>query len=1020
MKKIAYKLITVLLIVIISFNTIFATPVQADILDSIGSALMSALEGILTSIVALFARIASYIPFGLAIGIDSLLAMVAYMDGPAKGAGNIDTSHITPFDILFNKVQLLDANFFEISKSTYDQSSLAYQFRTGIAGWYYFMRMIAISLLLVVLIYVGIRMLLSTVATERAMYKKMLMDWVSSVLLVFLLNYIMVFTITVSNGLVDAISLTSNNKVITQTYESFLQTGLGRDAALPEEGEEVDVSGVDALTARILFIMLVFQTLGLLVVYFNRMLKLAFLTIVAPLVTITYSIDKIGDGKAQALEAWLKEYVYTTLIQPFHCIIYMVFVTSAFKLLEIKNPEVSNEQLAIAIIAMVCLHFVTNAEKIVRKIFNFQNDDSDTSLGAAVMMGGALVATSKNFGTNLKSGINGFRDMRLNMKQGAVDRKVGRMAARAYVFNKTLGRLGSRGEERSQMTFTDTKTEARARLNDKETKRYLRKSGGGQISDNSEELKQEMNKVKNILPGITEREAKSIARRNIAQRQYNNRNFKARTVNKAKGAIKNAKLVLGDSVLLKGASSVLKANLAADAGIFMLGATYGTGQNLGNALAMGVASTVGTGNLLKNTIGNATKTAANNVRAAGAQNQEQAAAVIAKAMARNESDEDSKDELEKIMRDVEDALKDCGLNDGEDTKKVATNIRNVIKRGVQQAETEDDLRRTIDYATHQALASTKTNTYDSGSHGDNPRGVDGTAALLASVGNLADYLNDRQIYESINNSGKIGASGDLMAEMIVGQFEVLPDSAPSEATFVNRGNAASQVSTEERSFERDLDADNGTVESIQHQLDDLKQQENELVEEAILEARLKERSPSFYGKETDDDAKAEILAREIKETAKRKLRDSGVAEQQARLEQQLKQAYEKMVESAEVHFDEVQTYAEAVKKIDADFAAKIQELEQSIQQQRASGLEDDEITEIDTLESVRQRRKDNIEVAKQVESTLDTFAGRAGQADVANAYGNAGRDNLQARIDSVNKLRSEIHTIATFSVDRPK
>ena len=55
--------------------------------------------------------------------------------------------------------------------------------------------------------------------------------------------------------------------------------------------------------------------------YIKRMLTVGFLIVIAPLITITYSIDKMGDGKSQALNAWLKEFIYNVLIQTFHCII---------------------------------------------------------------------------------------------------------------------------------------------------------------------------------------------------------------------------------------------------------------------------------------------------------------------------------------------------------------------------------------------------------------------------------------------------------------------------------------------------------------------------------------------------------------------------------------------------------------------------------------------------------------------------------------------------------------------------
>ncbi len=56
---------------------------------------------------------------------------------------------------------------------------------------------------------------------------------------------------------------------------------------------------------------------------------MAFLTIIAPLVAITYPIDKINDGKAQAFDMWLKEYIFNLLIQPLHLLLYIILINSA-------------------------------------------------------------------------------------------------------------------------------------------------------------------------------------------------------------------------------------------------------------------------------------------------------------------------------------------------------------------------------------------------------------------------------------------------------------------------------------------------------------------------------------------------------------------------------------------------------------------------------------------------------------------------------------------------------------------
>ena len=54
------------------------------------------------------------------------------------------------------------------------------------------MRNIAIVSFLVILIYVGIRMAIASVATEKAKYKKMLVGWASSFVILLILPYIMI------------------------------------------------------------------------------------------------------------------------------------------------------------------------------------------------------------------------------------------------------------------------------------------------------------------------------------------------------------------------------------------------------------------------------------------------------------------------------------------------------------------------------------------------------------------------------------------------------------------------------------------------------------------------------------------------------------------------------------------------------------------------------------------------------------------------------------------------------------
>ena len=123
--------------------------------------------------------------------INNLSAGIAYID---NGANKPET--ITPYEILFNKVKIVDINFFNIGSATGTQEgAIVNKIRLGVSGWFYAMRNISAAILLCILLYVGIRMAISTIASDRAMYKKMLVDWVCSLVLIFVLQYIMIFTI---------------------------------------------------------------------------------------------------------------------------------------------------------------------------------------------------------------------------------------------------------------------------------------------------------------------------------------------------------------------------------------------------------------------------------------------------------------------------------------------------------------------------------------------------------------------------------------------------------------------------------------------------------------------------------------------------------------------------------------------------------------------------------------------------------------------------------------------------------
>ena len=353
MKRILKKILVCILIMFV-LNNFFISNLDLNINTSYAAEgafdkAVKTLESLFGAVVGLLTYPIRLVAMGIFLAVDKLMSAVAYIEGGSSGSSNsgIASATLTPFDVLFNTdenehIPLLNVNFFNRGNDT---ESIMYKFRTAIAVWYYALRTIASAILLVVLIYVGIRMAMSTVSAEqKASYKKMLVDWTVSLVLIFLMQYIMLFVIYVNNAIVDAISTFADSNSMRESIDA-----IGSQA--------LKALSISAIGATVVYCMLIWQTFGLFISYFNRMLTLAFLTLISPLITLTYSIDKMGDGKAQALNTWLKEYVFTTLIQPFHCIIYMAFVNVSVQLLNSNTGDI-DYQLAAAIISIICIHFI--------------------------------------------------------------------------------------------------------------------------------------------------------------------------------------------------------------------------------------------------------------------------------------------------------------------------------------------------------------------------------------------------------------------------------------------------------------------------------------------------------------------------------------------------------------------------------------------------------------------------------------------------------------------------------------
>lgn len=250
--------------------------------------------------------------------------------------------------------------------------STSYELQKIVASWYNALRAIALVGLLSVLVYVGIRILISSTSQEKAKYKKMVGDWLAAICLLFILQYIMVFVLEITQKITDVLSANA----IGPNGEDVLLTSLRNQMGYSSQFKVI-------FTELILYLVLVIYTILFTIQYLKRLVYMAFFTMIAPLIALTYPLDKIKDGQAQAFSMWLREYIFNALLQPMHLLIYVMFVSSAIDLSK-SNP----------LYAIVVIGFMLPAEKFFRKMFGFDKAQSSNQFGAAA--GGALIMNAIN------------------------------------------------------------------------------------------------------------------------------------------------------------------------------------------------------------------------------------------------------------------------------------------------------------------------------------------------------------------------------------------------------------------------------------------------------------------------------------------------------------------------------------------------------------------------------------------------------------------------------------------------
>lgn len=324
--------------------------------------------------------------------------------------------------IIFNKVPLLDVNVFSDTAGGYklkDDSSLQI-IRDSVASWYYIIRNITIAVMLVILIYVGIRMAITTVASEKAEYKRMIVSWLVGFLIIFLIQYFLILVLNINSSILGWIMKSQNSL----GFEDGIYETVRRKA--------YEIKFSSGMSGTILYIILIILMIKFLYVYLKRFLAVCILIVMAPMMGASYAISKVRTGKSKAFTRWMKDYTLLVLIQSVHALIYTIFLTVVLK--------ITNESLAGIVLALIVMNFMLKAANIFTSIFGMVGDKTGSkSLGtilgsdpkkeifenifkakAAVGMVGSFAAGAVEFGKDLKDSLKTGTDRKKEVQAQAL------------------------------------------------------------------------------------------------------------------------------------------------------------------------------------------------------------------------------------------------------------------------------------------------------------------------------------------------------------------------------------------------------------------------------------------------------------------------------------------------------------------------------------------------------------------------------------------------------------------------
>ena len=199
--------------------------------------------------------------------------------------------------LFFGDFKFLDINIFNINTSKESNSKgneANANLKKGVAVWTNATRGFAVAISLLLFILGAVMLMLNSArtdskATSIASLKNFLTDTVKGLMIALLITVVLAMILFAHDMVISIF-----NAIRYKMLESGAQSA---EVIIYKNVLDLDINGYGYSVSFIAYLFMSAYHIKFLIIYINRLLTIGFLIVVAPIISVTYALDRIGDRK---------------------------------------------------------------------------------------------------------------------------------------------------------------------------------------------------------------------------------------------------------------------------------------------------------------------------------------------------------------------------------------------------------------------------------------------------------------------------------------------------------------------------------------------------------------------------------------------------------------------------------------------------------------------------------------------------------------------------------------------------